>query len=49
MHGVNDARSVIVIMVGNKLDFIGEVFATRLGDARVEQNRASELKLIAAF
>ena len=37
-----------VVVLRDEFDFVGEVFDAAFGDARVEQQRAAELQLVAA-
>ena len=48
VHRVNDARAVVFVVAGDDVDFVGEVFDAVFRDARVEQQRAAELHLVAA-
>ena len=45
---MNDARAVAFVVLRDEFDFIGEVFDAAFGDARVEEQRAAELDLVAA-
>ena len=48
VHRVDDPRAVVLVVAGDDVDLVGEVFDAAFGDARVEQQRAAELQLVAA-
>ena len=48
VHRVHDPRAVVFVVLRDEFDFIGEVFDAAFGNARVEQQRAAELQLVAA-
>ena len=48
VHRVHDPRAVFFFVLRDEVDLIGEVFDAAFGHARVQQQRAAELHLIAA-